>query len=165
MSVKQEGVPDPLGLAFELGGAEAGLGRGDMGAPLDGEVESQLRSMMTLYRNAEEATYSAKIMDYLGSLRQLAEVLEAVQGRKQVILFSSGFQQTSLMGVTGVEAMSNNVAVAEGRIWEVRPDGFRRFVLNVTPADISPGDYTLQVTLGDPRTGAVSRAGQSVRVH
>ena len=120
--LRREGVPDPLGLAFELGGAEAGLGRADMGRALDGDVESQLRSMITLYRNAEEATYSAKIMDYLGSLRQLAEVLEAVQGRKQVILFSSGFQQTSLMGVTGAEAMSNNVAVAEGRIWEVRPD-------------------------------------------
>jgi len=89
--LRREGVPNALGLAFELGGAESGMSRAEAEGRLDGDVESQLRSMITPYRNAEEATYRGKVMDYLNSLGQLADLLEAVQGRKQVILFSSGF--------------------------------------------------------------------------
>jgi hypothetical protein len=43
-------------------------------------------------------------------------------------------------------------------------DGFRRFVLNVTPQDVPAGEYTFKVKLTDPADGAVSEAIQPVRV-
>jgi hypothetical protein len=46
----------------------------------------------------------------------------------------------------------------------VDPDGFRRFVLNITPADLTAGDYTLRVRLRDPSSGRISEAFQAVRV-
>ena len=43
-------------------------------------------------------------------------------------------------------------------------DGFRRFVLNITPADVAAGDYTLRVRLRDPASGRISEAYQALRV-
>jgi len=43
-------------------------------------------------------------------------------------------------------------------------DGFRRFVLNVTPTGVPPGEYTFKVKLTEPGTGAVSEAIHPVRV-
>ena len=43
-------------------------------------------------------------------------------------------------------------------------DGFRRFVLRVTPSDLATGDYTLRVRLRDPSSGRISEAFQAVRV-
>ena len=43
-------------------------------------------------------------------------------------------------------------------------DGFRRFVLNVTPADLAAGDYTMRVRLRDPASGRISESFQAVRV-
>jgi hypothetical protein len=43
-------------------------------------------------------------------------------------------------------------------------DGFRRFVLDVTPKDVPAGEYTFRVRLRDPASGRVSEAFQSVRV-
>jgi len=43
-------------------------------------------------------------------------------------------------------------------------DGFRRFVLNVTPAGLVAGEYTLRVRLRDPASGRISEAFQAVRV-
>jgi hypothetical protein len=44
------------------------------------------------------------------------------------------------------------------------PDGFRRFVLNFTPADLAAGDYTLRVRLRDPASGRISEAYQAIRL-
>lgn len=43
-------------------------------------------------------------------------------------------------------------------------DGYRRFVLNVTPADVPPGAYSFKVKLKDPATGALHEALQPVQV-
>jgi hypothetical protein len=43
-------------------------------------------------------------------------------------------------------------------------DGFRRFVLQVTPADVAPGDYMLRVRLREPGSGRISEAFQAVRM-
>ena len=43
-------------------------------------------------------------------------------------------------------------------------DGFRRFVLDVTPSDVAPGDYSFRVRLRDPASGRISEAYQAVRV-
>ena len=47
---------------------------------------------------------------------------------------------------------------------EAGSDGFRRFVLDVTPSDLVAGDYTLRFRLRDPASGRISEAYQAVRV-
>jgi hypothetical protein len=58
--------------------------------------------------------------------------------------------------------------VAAGRFALVKAvagdDGFRRFLLQITPAGIAPGAYTLRVRLRDPATGRVSEAFRPVSV-
>jgi len=43
-------------------------------------------------------------------------------------------------------------------------DGFRRYVLAVTPSDVPDGEYLLEVRVVDPLTGSESVATQRVRV-
>jgi hypothetical protein len=63
----------------------------------------------------------------------------------------------------------DGIAVPLGRFLLARalaePDGFRRFLVNYTPSDVAPGDYTLRVRLRDPGTGHVSESFQAVRVN
>jgi VWFA-related protein len=42
-------------------------------------------------------------------------------------------------------------------------DGFRRFVLGVTPAEVPAGDYTFRVRIKDPATGQVAEGEEAVR--
>ena len=44
------------------------------------------------------------------------------------------------------------------------PDGFRRYVVNVTASDIPPGAYTLNVRLRDKASGRVSEAFHAVEI-
>jgi hypothetical protein len=46
-----------------------------------------------------------------------------VQGRKQVILFSAGYDQSVVGGASGAERQASNEAVTEGRLWEVTSEG------------------------------------------
>jgi hypothetical protein len=43
-------------------------------------------------------------------------------------------------------------------------DGLRRFVLNLVPSELRPGEYTFRVHLRDSAGGRVSEAFQQVRV-
>ena len=51
-------------------------------------------------------------------------MLDAVQGRKQVILLSAGFDSTVLGGAQGQEAAEAAQAAADGRLWEVQSDRY-----------------------------------------
>jgi hypothetical protein len=53
------------------------------------------------------------------------------------------------------------VALAE---YVADDEGFRRFVLRITPKDLAPGRYTLRVALQDPSSGRVTQAHQMVQV-
>ena len=44
------------------------------------------------------------------------------------------------------------------------PDGFRRYVLSLTPSDVPAGEYTLEVRLRDAASGRLSEAFQIVEV-
>jgi VWFA-related protein len=120
--LRREGVPDPLGLAFELGGGEGGMSREEALGMIDGDVESQLRHVAAMVVESEMSAYRKRVEDYLSGLAQLGRALDAVRGRKQVILFSSGFDERVLRGGEGAEAFSNARAVSEGRLWEVPSD-------------------------------------------
>jgi hypothetical protein len=66
-----------------------------------------------------------------------------------------------LLTEAGAPVPLGRVAVTQA---EAGTDGFRRFVLDVTPAAVASGDYTLRVRLREPGTGRVSEAFQAVRV-
>jgi VWFA-related protein len=118
-------APDPLGLAFDLWG-ELGLQQPE---PKEGgsrykedELYAFVREQVQLARRGEDAVYGQRVSGFLSSLRQLARTLDAVRGRKQVILLSAGFDETPLMGATGDQATKDAEAVTEGRLWDVRSE-------------------------------------------
>jgi len=89
---------DPLGLAYELGvDLEPAPGTGTPGAQdseLDDWIESQVRQAETGNRRQ----YKARVEDFLNGLRELGEMLAAIEGRKQVVLLSAGFDPRTLSG-------------------------------------------------------------------
>ena len=66
-----------------------------------------------------------------------------------------------LINAEGTAVRIGKVALAQA-VAEL--DGFRRFVLNVTPQDVPSGEYTFKVKLTDPVDGSVTEAIQPVRV-
>src|SRR6185295_14355541 len=54
-------------------------------------------------RAAEEEQYRRHIQTLIGSLEDLAKGLRGVEGRKQILYFSAGFDSRMLIGQTGSE--------------------------------------------------------------
>jgi VWFA-related protein len=116
---------DPLGIAYELGAPPEGPGL----APGAGEGKDQmmleeLRSLAQQMSRAEQGLYRQRVDSFLGGLGNLARMLGSVQGRKQVILLSAGFDSSILGGAQGQEAVNNSNAVVEGRLWDVQSDRY-----------------------------------------
>jgi VWFA-related protein len=113
--------PDPLGLAFDLGiaGAQSsGTGEGERGGG-KAQLPEELQSQLIQIDRAEKQVYRNRVTSFLGGLEGLARMLDAVQGRKQVLLLSGGFDPNVLSGVEGAERAETSRAVTEGRLWEV----------------------------------------------
>lgn len=112
---------DPLGLVYdltELGGAFADTTLDD--GALD--FESQAAAVQLRYQQSERAAYTRRIEALLEALGGLARSLDGLQGRKQVVLLSSGFDATALVGETGEKALESSEALARGQYWAVRPE-------------------------------------------
>jgi VWFA-related protein len=107
---------DPLALTYELSPEAAGSMMGGGG---DAEWVEHIREQVLSMKRGEDQQYAQRVNDYLGGLQRLARGLDAVRGRKQVILLSGGFDQTALMGSSGEQARQDSAAVVEGRLWEV----------------------------------------------
>jgi VWFA-related protein len=113
-------IVDPLALTYELA-PDAGPTVADSGGRRNDWLE-HLREQVMSMRRGEDAQYARRVGDFLGGLQRLARALEAVRGRKQVILLSGGFDQTALMGAQGEQAAQDSRAVTEGRLWEVQSE-------------------------------------------
>jgi VWFA-related protein len=112
---------DPLGLVYDL--REVGAALADTVEPTSTNVgEDAYRWIQTLYRQAERQGYGDRVNGFIEGLGGLAQALEAVQGRKQVILLSAGFDGSLLVGNQRAAAASDSEAIIRGRIWEVGPD-------------------------------------------
>jgi VWFA-related protein len=125
--------PDPLGLAYDASlmqpqlaqaPAASGGGKPSDEAKSDREerIAEQLRDMQRLMKRGDTADYRRKVSGLLKGIYQLGQMLDAVQGRKQVIFLSAGFDDTTLVGEQGAQARRNSEAIVEGRIWEVQSD-------------------------------------------
>jgi VWFA-related protein len=117
-----ERVSDPLALTYELAPELLDSGRA---AGRDSDWVDHMRDQVLALRRGDDARYAQRVGDFLGGLQRLARALDAVGGRKQVVLLSGGFDQSVLMGAQGAQAAQDSEAVITGRLWEVQGD--RRF--------------------------------------
>ena len=109
-------VPDQVA----AGGAGAG---GDTAQSL--AANQVLEVFARQMRDADQASYRAQIMSLMQGFEDLAGALRQVEGRKQIIYFSTGFDTRELTGARGPEQDAANLSLAGGRIWEV--DGLSRY--------------------------------------
>jgi hypothetical protein len=66
--------------------------------------------------------YRDQVATLLGNLDRLGQALRGVEGRKQILYFSAGFDSKALIGATGSEMRTTSEALVEGRIYEVDSD-------------------------------------------
>jgi VWFA-related protein len=117
--VDTQRLRDPLGIAYDLGVERWGPG---LGAPSENQLDANLRLMAQLMARSEQAQYRQRVDGFLAGLAGLARTLDAVHGRKQVILLSAGFDSSVVGGAQGQEAEDAALAVVEGRLHEVLTD-------------------------------------------
>jgi|KBSSwiStaDraftv2_1062776.scaffolds.fasta_scaffold08883_3 VWFA-related protein len=114
---------DPLGLAYDLGFVPSETtGKWGLQIQEAPRGEGENRGQVLQLARAEQNAYRQRVLGYVGELQRLAQLLDSVQGRKQVILLSGGFDQSVLLGAQGTERADNAQAVVEGRLWEVQSD-------------------------------------------
>ncbi len=119
-------ISDPLALAVDLNTADI-VTSGAAGEVVaeEGVLTNVAAAILRRQRAAEDQAYRAQVMSFIGNLRELGNGLRMVEGRKQVLYFSAGFDSRVLVGETGPDQREASQSIAEGRIWEV--DGLNRY--------------------------------------
>lgn len=125
-SVETLGVPslarltDPLHLTFSAtdiqGGGRSGSGSNEDNIAL---TDSYLQAIGLRLKAADAALYQQQVLDLIGSFEQLGKALRNVEGRKQLLYFSAGFNAQALVGMEGNEARTASESVTQGRLWEI----------------------------------------------
>lgn len=153
-------ISDPLGLAADFAITDLRSSPQDSTAP-GALLEDVLRVMVRRMRSAEEQSYLRNVEMLLEGLGGLARALQGVEGRKQVLYFSAGFDARLLVGERGSEQRTSSDSLVAGRLWEV--DGFSRYgdsnlrqVLNAVTRSLAAADtvvHSIDVTgLGTDRS-------------
>ncbi|HEV8580200.1 MAG TPA: VWA domain-containing protein [Thermoanaerobaculia bacterium] len=96
----------------------------DLRAQRDQAVREYLQTLAFAAEREERAFEIGRITSYSRSLGDMARLLNAVKGRKNVILFSEGFDSRLLVGrqTTDKEAEDDNFNAIAGQIWKVDSD-------------------------------------------
>ena len=129
-------ISDPLALAADFAITDLQRGGGqDEGPTPQALIDGVARVMVVRMRASDEQAYLHNVGTLLDGLDQLAAALRGVEGRKQVLYFSAGFDARLLVGQWGSEQRTAGEAIAAGRLWEV--DSLTRF-----------GDSRLRESLG-----------------
>jgi VWFA-related protein len=120
-------ISDPLGLAADLSATDLALpGLQDSSQQIsEATLTGVLAVLARRMRAAEEEQYRRHVQTLIAGLEDLARGLRNVDGRKQIVYFSAGFDSRLLVGQTGSEQRSDAESIAEGRLWEV--DGATRY--------------------------------------
>jgi VWFA-related protein len=138
-------ISDPLALATDMNLADiVTSGAAGEGVAEEGVLSNVIAAIMRRQRAAEDQAYRAQVMSFISNLRELGNGLRSVEGRKQVLYFSAGFDARVLVGESGRDQREASQSIAEGRIWEV--DGLNRY-----------GDMRVRDMFGDA-TRALSSA-------
>jgi VWFA-related protein len=119
-------ISDPLALRMDMPELDVQLGvRTGGGGATQLDVGGLSTVLVNRVRAAEMEAYRAHILTLIASLQDLARALRTVEGRKQVLYFSAGFDPRLLIGQTGEEQKMAAESSATGRLWEI--DGATRF--------------------------------------
>jgi len=118
-------ISDPLGLAADLGITDLTRGGNQDDSTPQPLLDNVLGVLARRMRSAEEAAYKQNIATLIGSFEDLARALANVDGRKQVVYLSAGFDARLLVGQWGSEQQAAADSVINGRLWEV--DGLTRY--------------------------------------
>jgi VWFA-related protein len=113
-------VSDPLALAADQGITDLTLQlRANQGATNQALVDDVASVLVRQMRAAEDQSYLQNVALLFDGLEDLARALRGVEGRKQVLYFSAGFDARMLVGQWGSEQQASADSVLEGRLWEV----------------------------------------------
>jgi VWFA-related protein len=113
---------DPLGLVYDagLGGALEGRSADATdGSTKMQAIADELHDQAVQLGRVDLQRYTQHVVQFLGGFQSLAKTLDSIKGRKQIILFSEGFDGSVISGATGVDRAQNANNVASGRLWEV----------------------------------------------
>ena len=145
-------INDPLSLSADLVSADIQANVAGRFGETSGAVTDQVSAaILRMMRAVDEDMYRRQVMTLVGSLEELAKGLRGVEGRKQVLYFSAGFNSETLVGFSPADARSAAIAVTEGRLQDV--DHASRY-----------GDATLRGTLYT-MVRQLSNAGAEVSWH
>lgn len=117
---------DPLGLVYDAGLGSLYEGRAaDLTDPNDKVrgIAEELRDQAIQLGRADRERYTRHVEQFLAGFQSLARTLDSIKGRKQIVLFSEGFDSAVLSGVSGADRTQNATNVSEGRLWEVDSEG------------------------------------------
>ncbi|MEO8359369.1 MAG: VWA domain-containing protein, partial [Vicinamibacteria bacterium] len=113
---------DPLGLLYDATLAQDLAGAADQteGSSKGQQIfAEELRDQALQLVRSDNRAYVKHVEQFLGGFQSLARTLDTIKGRKQIILFSEGFNAAVLLGASGLDRAQSSSAVSEGRLWEV----------------------------------------------
>ncbi len=173
---------DPLRFMIEAPISEQATATADLDIARPGNqrnAELQQQKEQILYDYLQAIAYASarsdrsfevgQVSNYSRALAEVAKALNSVQGRKQILFFSEGFDSRLLVGrdTTDKEAEDDNLSAMFGEIWKV--DNDQRFgntslqgSLNRMLEEFRRADCVIQaVDIGGLRAGADERARPS----
>jgi VWFA-related protein len=114
-------ISDPLALAEDLNVTDLARTRtATEETTTQALLDDMLKVMVRQMRAAEQQVYLQNVERLLGGFDVLAQALKGVEGRKQIIYFSAGFDARLLIGESaGSEQKATADAVLRGRLAEV----------------------------------------------
>lgn len=115
-------ISDPLALAEDLNVTDLARTRvSSEETTTQALLDDVLKVLIHEMRSSEQQVYQQHVELLLSGFDALARALRGVEGRKQVVYFSAGFDARLLIGESGSGYGQRNSAeaVVRGRLWEV----------------------------------------------
>jgi VWFA-related protein len=160
-------INDPLSLSADIVSPDIQANAAGRFGETSGAVTDQVSAaILRMMRAADQDMYRRQVMMLVGSLEELAKGLRGVEGRKQVLYFSAGFNSEPIVGFSPADARSAALAITEGRLQDVDHasrygDATLRNTMNTMIRQLSSADcvvHSIDVTgLGSDR--ALTRSG------
>jgi VWFA-related protein len=148
-------INDPLSLSADIVSTDIQANAAGRFGETSGAVTDQVSAaILRMMRAADQDMYRRQVMMLVGSLEELAKGLRGVEGRKQVLYFSAGFNSETLVGFSPSDARSAAIAITEGRLQDVDHasrygDATLRGTLNAMVRQLSSADcvvHSIDVT-------------------
>lgn len=88
----------------------------------DQEVLEQIADILQRNKKAEEDVYRSEVNRFLLQFRAFANAIKQIRGRKNLVWFSSGFDEKVLTGNSSAQIQDDSEAISRGEIWNVSTD-------------------------------------------